>query len=184
MLLRVESEVLTAMSFLPEWEFSIRRNNRGYLVYGIVMLFMCVAFAIYMFMERCRHWLYFLPSFVLLSLSMIFIILYIILPKDIIVVKRDMLHLIRRDKKIEIPFSRIVAVSLVYEIRLGCAPVLSHLTIKYRDAMSYSRIRSLKLRTLSWSEDDIAEVYRYLNLFRERYRYDVKVVKTLFTFMH
>jgi len=55
---------------------------------------------------------------------------------------------------------------------------------KYRDAMSYSKIRSLKLRTLSWSENDIADLYRYLNLFRERYRYDVKVVKTLFTFMH
>ncbi|RLF18943.1 MAG: hypothetical protein DRZ82_07420 [Thermoprotei archaeon] len=175
---------MTAMPFLPEWEFSIRRNNRGYLVYGIIMLFMCVAFATYMFMERCRHWLYFLPSFVLLSLSILFIVLYISLPKDIIVVKKDMLHLIRGTRKIEIPFSRIVSVNLVYEIRLGHAPVLSHLTIKYRDAMSYSKIRSLKLRTLSWSENDIADLYRYLNLFRERYRYDVKVVKTLFTFMH
>jgi len=115
---------------------------------------------------------------------MLFILLYVVLPRDIIVIKRDTLYLISGDKRLEIPFSRIVAVSLVYERSFSRTSILSHLTIRYRDAMSYSRIRSLKLRTISWSEDDIVELYRYLNFFSRRYKYEVKVIKTVFAFMH
>ena len=172
------------MSFIPEWEFSIKRNNRGYLVYGIFMLFISMVLTIRMFMGEYKHWLYFLPSFILLSLSMLFILLYVVLPRDIIVIKRDTLYLISGDKRLEIPFSRMVAVSLVYERSFSRTSILSHLTIRYRDAMSYSRIRSLKLRTISWSEDDIVELYRYLNFFSRRYKYEVKVIKTVFAFMH
>ena len=171
------------MPFIPEWEFSIKRSNKGYLVYGIFMLLIGMVLTIRMFVEGYEHWLYFLSSSILLSLSILFIVLYVVLPRDIITIRRDTLYLIKGGKKLEIPFSRIVAVSLVYGGRFGI-PILSHLTIRYRDAMSYSRIRILKLKTISWSEDDIAEVYRYLNLFSERYKYEVKVIRTMFTFMH
>jgi len=98
--------------------------------------------------------------------------------------KRDRLYLIRGSKKVEIPFTQILAVHLVYRYDFAKRHILSHLTIKYRDEFIFDNVKTLKLGVASWNPNDIAELYRYLSFFRERYRYDIKVVKSLIPFIH
>ncbi|MCD6368769.1 MAG: hypothetical protein J7L38_03115 [Thermoproteales archaeon] len=175
----------------PEWEFTLQRDNKGYLVYGLILLFICMILMFPLIIDYGLHVHVLIPILMalspLLAPSILLISLYFTLPRDTITVKGDTLYLTRGNKRLVIPFSRIASVHVVYAYSLtslGLKSNLHHVTIKYREDASYSKTTTLKIGVLSWGEENVSELYRYLNLLRNRYKYEVKTIKTLLPFIY
>ena len=148
----------------PAYEFEVRRDNKGYLIMGIIL---SVAGLIAYITDRNSILLLISGLSILTGFALCFL-----LPRDLILVRGDTLHVVRRNTYYDIKLSDIIEVALVYGKRLGRPPYLDHLRIKYLDD---GRVRTLKLGILSWDSEGISELYGYLNLFRGRYGYKVYV---------
>ena len=148
----------------PAYEFEVRRDNKGYLIMGIIL---SVAGLIAYITDRNSILLLISGLSILTGFALCFL-----LPRDLILVRGDTLHVVRRNTYYDIKLSDIIEVVLVYGKRMGWRPYLDHLRIKYLDD---GRVRTLKLGILSWDSEGISELYGYLNLFRGRYGYKVYV---------
>ncbi len=148
----------------PAYEFKIRRDNKGYLIMGIIL---SVAGLIAYITDRNSICLLISGLSILAGFT-----LYFLLPRDLILVRGDTLHVVRHNTHYNIKLPDIIEVVLVYGKRLGRSPYLDHLRIKYLDD---GRVRTLKLGLLGWGSEGISELYRYLSLRRRRYGYRVYV---------
>ena len=147
------------------YEFEIRRDNIGWLVAGIILFVTHLIVHI-----RTRD----VFSLLIAGFSILtgFALYLLLLPRDLILVRGDTLHVVKRNTCYDIKLSDIIEVILVYGKRMGWQPYLDHLRIKYLDK---DRVKTLKLGTFSWDSEGISELYRYLNLFKGRYEYKVYV---------
>ena len=156
--------------------FEIKRTNRGYLITGIILFIFTTIVA------TTSEVKYFLTIVITYIPSILLLIFYFILPRTRIIVKGDTIHILNDSKEHIINLSNIVYVVLVYTPKLTWPGwYLNHLTIRY---CINEKLRKLKLGTFSWNESSITELYEYLSMWRFKYGYEVKTIKTLLPFLY
>ena len=150
------------------YEFEVRRDNKGYLIMGIILS--VISLVVYIG-NRNSYCLLIAGLSILIGFA-----LYLLLPRDLILVRGDTLHVVRHNTHYDIKLSDLIEVVLIHG-KHRRRPYLDHLRIKFLDN---GKVRTLKLGIFGWDPDDISELYRYLNLFRGRYGYRVYVKERWF----
>ena len=145
----------------------IHRNNRGYRNVGITLLILGVLTLplTYIFTLGISF------SITLVSVAIVFLLLYINLPRYSITVSGHVIHLPNCNS---FTLRNVVEVTILRTLivhKYGLSRVVSGLRVKYRYG---SEVKLLKLNTFSWSSEEVLEFCKYLNMYSEVFRYRVK----------